>query len=106
MTACPNCAHPASGVKDSRLRQVGDMPAIRRRRKCDSCGTTFTTFEITATAVSKIDRIADLVADVQQHNPQAWRDAVDRYNQPKRLKFTAKLRDAARQAAPMQGGRA
>ena len=40
---CPFCAHDDSQVKDSRPTE--DNTAIRRRRKCDSCGGRFTTFE-------------------------------------------------------------
>jgi transcriptional repressor NrdR len=42
--ACPKCSTPTE-VKDS--RPTGNGSAIRRRRKCPSCGWRFTTFETT-----------------------------------------------------------
>ena len=40
---CPFCSNEDSQVKDSRPTE--DNTAIRRRRKCDQCGSRFTTFE-------------------------------------------------------------
>ena len=40
---CPFCDHPSTRVVDSRLSEPGD--AVRRRRRCDSCGQRFTTYE-------------------------------------------------------------
>lgn len=40
---CPFCRHETTAVADSRL--TGDMAAVRRRRRCESCGARFTTYE-------------------------------------------------------------
>ena len=40
---CPFCAANDNGVVDSRMTEDGR--AIRRRRKCNSCGSRFTTYE-------------------------------------------------------------
>jgi len=40
---CPFCNIEESQVKDSRSAEAG--ASIRRRRKCSSCGSRFTTFE-------------------------------------------------------------
>ena len=40
---CPYCQHPDSDVIDTRKLNSGE--SIRRRRKCPSCGTRFTTYE-------------------------------------------------------------
>lgn len=40
---CPFCQHPNTDVIDTRKLNGGD--AIRRRRKCASCGKRFTTYE-------------------------------------------------------------
>ena len=40
---CPFCSHEDSQVKDS--RPTDDGAAIRRRRQCEGCGASFTTFE-------------------------------------------------------------
>ena len=40
---CPFCAHEDSQVKDSRPSEDG--AAIRRRRQCEACCSSFTTFE-------------------------------------------------------------
>ena len=41
---CSGCDHPVTDVKDS--RPTLDGLSIRRRRKCPSCATRFTTVEI------------------------------------------------------------
>ena len=40
---CPFCAANDNGVVDSRMTEDGR--AIRRRRKCNPCGSRFTTYE-------------------------------------------------------------
>jgi transcriptional repressor NrdR len=40
---CPFCAETDTRVADSRLSEPGD--AVRRRRRCPSCGRRFTTYE-------------------------------------------------------------
>ena len=40
---CPYCFASQTSVIDSRVSDEGE--AIRRRRKCDSCGRRFTTYE-------------------------------------------------------------
>jgi len=40
---CPYCFTSQTSVIDSRVSDEGE--AIRRRRKCDSCGRRFTTYE-------------------------------------------------------------
>lgn len=40
---CPYCQHPDSDVIDTRKLHNGET--IRRRRKCESCGRRFTTYE-------------------------------------------------------------
>lgn len=40
---CPVCPSTSTRVVDSRLNDSGD--AIRRRRRCEECGTRFTTYE-------------------------------------------------------------
>jgi|BarGraNGADG00211_3_1021988.scaffolds.fasta_scaffold19428_2 transcriptional repressor NrdR len=40
---CPYCGNPRTKVIDS--RGVDEGAAIRRRRRCESCGQRFTTFE-------------------------------------------------------------
>ena len=40
---CPYCFNDSSEVKDSRSTEDGN--AIRRRRLCNNCGGSFTTFE-------------------------------------------------------------
>ena len=41
---CPTCGSTESSVKDSR----GILGAVRRRRRCETCGERFTTYEISA----------------------------------------------------------
>lgn len=40
---CPYCKEPNTQVIDSRTCEEGS--AIRRRRKCPTCGARFTTYE-------------------------------------------------------------
>lgn len=40
---CPYCGNPRTRVIDSRA--ADDGAAIRRRRRCENCGSRFTTFE-------------------------------------------------------------
>lgn len=40
---CPFCQHIDTQVLDSRVSEEGD--AVRRRRRCESCGKRFTTYE-------------------------------------------------------------
>jgi len=40
---CPYCGNPRTRVVDSRA--ADDGAAIRRRRRCEECGSRFTTFE-------------------------------------------------------------
>lgn len=47
---CPYCQHSDSHVIDS--RDVGD--GIRRRRKCESCGLRYTTYERLHTTTSQV----------------------------------------------------
>jgi len=52
--ACPTCgATSGNHVTDSRVSGHG----IRRRRKCGECGSRFTTYEVVAKAMPKIDLI-------------------------------------------------
>ncbi|MFC6354138.1 transcriptional regulator NrdR [Rothia nasimurium] len=48
---CPYCRNSTSKVVDSRTTE--DNSAIRRRRRCESCGKRFTTVETTAVSVIK-----------------------------------------------------
>lgn len=41
---CPFCAFPETKVIDS--RKTEDHSSIRRRRRCEKCGTRFNTFEM------------------------------------------------------------
>jgi len=41
---CPSCGSTDSGVTDS--RRTRDATEIRRRRKCESCGHVYTTYEL------------------------------------------------------------
>lgn len=46
---CPHChVHAKTQVVDSRRRRDGD-PGIRRRRRCQECKETFSTFEVVVT---------------------------------------------------------
>ena len=46
---CPKCLEQDTKVIDSRILQEGQN--VRRRRKCESCGFRFTTYEKTETVV-------------------------------------------------------
>lgn len=43
---CPACGHNKSKVFDSRTTPVGGTRTIRRRRRCNACGTCFSTGEV------------------------------------------------------------
>lgn len=43
---CPSCTHTDTGVVDSRRTIFRAGPAVRRRRKCGSCGYKFTSYEV------------------------------------------------------------
>lgn len=55
---CPKCAGQLQ-VVDSRPSTFGNAATVRRRRACDVCGYRFTTFEITADAMTaQVEQIA------------------------------------------------
>lgn len=51
---CPQCAHPASRVIDSRPAENG--MAIRRRRVCEDCSHRFSTYERVVPALKVLKR--------------------------------------------------
>lgn len=54
---CIACRTPNAEVMDSRPTHVNDLPAVRRRRRCKTCGHRFTTFEVSEvdTSQEKVD---------------------------------------------------
>lgn len=44
---CPHCDSEESKVIDSRPQMMGEIPVVYRRRRCQDCSETFTTYEIT-----------------------------------------------------------
>ena len=65
---CPSCGAERPGVYDSRPGIAFGVPAHRRRRRCESCGHKFTTFEIIATDVASIrnSSVKELVAKLME----------------------------------------
>lgn len=59
---CTVCGSTSTMVIDSRPNELGD--AVRRRRKCASCGHRFSTYEVNsevfADAVESSERVAKL----------------------------------------------
>ncbi|MGX7706353.1 NrdR family transcriptional regulator [Methylobacterium sp. Gmos1] len=51
MIRCPGCSHPVSRVIDSRPIEG----TVRRRRKCQKCGTTWFTRECVERQISSPD---------------------------------------------------
>ncbi|WP_370209072.1 NrdR family transcriptional regulator [Pararhodobacter marinus] len=52
---CPRC-HGATTVIDSRGTALGDLPTIRRRRRCASCDHRFTTYELQDTVIAAVEQ--------------------------------------------------
>ena len=52
---CPNCGSQSSRVLDSRYKP--DINQKRRRRQCNDCDTSFTTFESVASSQGKMPRV-------------------------------------------------
>lgn len=70
---CPSCAALDSHVIDTRFHEA----TYRRRRACDTCGTRFTTYEISREALeglietavdgaSKYRRLADALKTIKE----------------------------------------
>lgn len=53
---CPRCTG-TTGVIDSRAARLGDLPTIRRRRRCRACDHRFTTYELDAAVIEALDRL-------------------------------------------------
>lgn len=76
---CINCFHEKTSVTNS--RQHKKRPAVWRRRKCDSCGTVFTTYETPSldgrliidheqqTKPFNLGKLTISIAKSFQHNP-------------------------------------
>lgn len=57
---CPKCGAFGSGVQDSRPAILGGtIHAVKRRRQCEPCGHRFTTFEIPAEIIERLDAVAN-----------------------------------------------
>jgi len=55
---CSQCGSGKTWVKDSRpSTRFGDLMVIRRRRRCDACRHTFSTYEIRA---DDLDAVPDV----------------------------------------------
>jgi transcriptional repressor NrdR len=52
---CINCFHPSTNVTNSRPNKK--QPLVWRRRKCSSCGATFTTYERPSLADNTLVRL-------------------------------------------------
>lgn len=59
MIQCPECQHVRVGVIDSRYSDAHD--AIRRRRECPKCKHRWTTYEITAADLNRINERWNMV---------------------------------------------
>lgn len=59
-TCCPHCGSGKNGVVDSRPAILGgNIHTVRRRRKCTDCQKRFTTFEIPAEIIERLDAVAN-----------------------------------------------
>ncbi len=47
MSNCPVCGNSETSCKDSRPKEYGGEPSIRRRRHCMQCQTRYSTYELT-----------------------------------------------------------
>ena len=57
---CPFCGSGANGVVDSRPAILGgNIHTVRRRRKCTDCSKRFTTYEIPAEIIERLDALAN-----------------------------------------------
>ncbi|WP_370342942.1 NrdR family transcriptional regulator [Pararhodobacter marinus] len=52
---CPRC-HGATTVIDSRGTVLGDLPTIRRRRRCAGCDHRFTTYELQDAVIAAVEQ--------------------------------------------------
>ena len=66
---CPYCNHPDTRVIDSRPAEDGS--AIRRRRSCDECGKSFTTYE-------KVETIPLIIIKKDNNREQYNRSKIER----------------------------
>jgi transcriptional regulator NrdR family protein len=62
MIVCADCGGESS-VKDSRPVQN----TIRRRRRCDSCGASWTTFEVDRESILKLREASQLFSELENH---------------------------------------
>lgn len=59
-TCCPFCGSGKNSVVDSRPAILGGhINTVRRRRKCIDCSKRFTTFEIPAEIIERLDALAN-----------------------------------------------
>ena len=56
---CASCGHGVSRVMDSRAAMLGELQTTRRRRCCKDCGFRFTTYEVPAEVVQRIDHMVE-----------------------------------------------
>lgn len=61
---CTECNHPDTSVMDSRKSTMYGG-SIRRRRKCDSCGIRFTTYELLDTNVNAMTNRPNVLEAIQ-----------------------------------------
>ncbi len=75
---CERCGHPNSRVFNTRAHE--GLAPIRRRRRCESCGHAWTTYEISEAQAQQLERIVEIrrstVRDLRQAARELSREAV------------------------------
>jgi transcriptional regulator NrdR family protein len=68
---CPSCGSSDITVADSRPARLGDIPTIRRRRKCRACDHRSTTYELGQEVIHRIEISLAVLARLKALFPDA-----------------------------------
>jgi transcriptional regulator NrdR family protein len=68
---CPACGSSDITVADSRPARLGDIPTIRRRRKCKACDHRSNTYELGQEVIHRIEISLSVLARLKAMFPDA-----------------------------------